>query len=120
MLVVSHNTSLRPIDHQVVRDLNGLAEQLLQEGLELFVFGSVAETYPLARRGADLDLGFAAIQWIDEHDKTSRIRELRQQLDDLPTIRPIDLVDFDTVEPSFKELALRSQLNFPLDEHGGD
>jgi hypothetical protein len=37
-----------------------LADDLSEMGLDQFVFGSVAQSYPFARIGADLDLGICA------------------------------------------------------------
>jgi len=105
---------------RVVRRLNDLAEDLSEMGLELFVFGSVAQTYPMARKGADLDLGIRAKEVMRPEIRMERLRHVRRQIENLPTIRPVDLVDFDTVGSDFKELALRNRLDFPLVEYGSD
>jgi len=106
------------IDPRVVRRLNELAESFADLGLRLFVFGSVAETYPAARKGADLDLGVLVDEDLDSATRRECLRDLRRQLDELPTIRPVDLVEFDSVDPRFKEVALGGRIDFPLVENG--
>ena len=106
------------IDPRVVRRLNELAESFAGLGLRLFVFGSVAETYPEARKGADLDLGVFVDEDLDPGTRQVRLRDLRRQLDELPTVRPVELVEFDSVDARFKEVALRSRIDFPLVENG--
>lgn len=108
------------IDTRVVEHLNNLAQDLSELGLELFVFGSVAQTYPRARKGADLDLGICAKDDMPSEMKMERMRYAKRQIDQLPTVRPVDLVDFDLVGIDFKELALQSRLEFPLVEYGTD
>lgn len=105
---------------RVVRQLNELAEEVSGMNLELFVFGSVAQTYPLARKGADLDLGIRSKAFMHPEMRIERLRQVHRHIENLPTIRPVDLVDFDTVEADFKELALRNRLDFPLVEYGCD
>jgi hypothetical protein len=117
---ITDTGSRTQIGLRVVRGLNVLAEDLSKKGFELFVFGSVAQTYPLARKGADLDLGICAKEVLQPEIKLERMRHARREIQSLPTIRPVDLVDFDTVGADFKELALRNRLDFPLVEYGRD
>lgn len=105
---------------RVVRQLNDLAGGVSEMGLELFVFGSVAQTYPFVRKGADLDLGIRSKESMRPEMRMVRLRRVRRQIENLPTIRPVDLVDFDTAGADFKELALRNRLDFPLIEYGCD
>ena len=120
-MVPATETDASPcIDPRVVRRLNELAESFAGLGLRLFVFGSVAETYPAAGKGADLDLGVLVDEDLDPATRRERLRNLRRHLDELPTIRPVDLVEFDSVDPRFKEVALRSRIDFPLAENGRD
>ncbi|MCC5790478.1 MAG: hypothetical protein JJT75_12655 [Opitutales bacterium] len=118
MSVAENSEELSPIDPRVVRGLNKVFTDSSKLGFELFVFGSVAETYPWARKGADLDLGIMAKNTMRPELKRDQMRQISRRLADLPTIRPVDLIDFDTVDPDFKAIALRSQLHFPLVEYG--
>jgi len=69
----------------------------------LFVFGSFARGDQ--RAGSDLDLG---IEWRVPHSP-SLFRELCADVEKLPTIRKIDLVDFSRVSPQWKEVASRDR-----------
>lgn len=108
------------IDARVVEHLNNLAQDLSELGLELFMFGSVAQTYPLARKGADLDLGIRAKAAMQLETRLERMRYAKSAIEQLPTIRPVDLVDFDTIGVDFKELALQHRLDFPLAYNGSN
>lgn len=113
----AHSTRINP---RLVRRLNHVAEDLSGMGLELFVFGSVARTYPVARKGADLDLGIRSKTAMPHETKLERMRYARRKIEDLPTVRPVDLVDFDDAGADFVELALMNRLEFPLDEYGSN
>ena len=117
-MIQENNAPLKPIDSRVVRELNEVFADCSRLGFELFIFGSVAETYPLARKGADLDLGIMSKNAMKPEVKRGYMRQISRRLADLPTIRPLDLVDFDSVDPNFKAVAMRSQLHFPLVEYG--
>lgn len=110
-------TKLHP---RVVHALNALAEELSASGLELFLFGSVAESYPYTRKGADLDIGLRSISDLSPDLQIERKRWAIRRLRELPTIRPLDIVDFDTVSERFKNLAMQTQRGFPLRLDGND
>lgn len=97
-----------PIDLRVREALCSLATRYKKKGVRVFLFGSVASTWPLALKGADFDIGF---EWIsDAVDKRTLLQELETDIAALPTIRPIDLVDFSFVSSAFRGSA--QQLDF--------
>ena len=73
----------------------------MADGIRLFVFGSFARGD--ARPTSDLDLGFEALP--SAVDPVGAAHRLRDRLEDLPTIRPADLVDFARVTVEFREHA---------------
>jgi predicted nucleotidyltransferase len=75
--------------------LHGLARDAEAAGGKFFVFGSFARGQ--ARATSDLDLGFYALR-----TDMSLKDILTEKISTLPTIRPIELVDFDQLEPAFR------------------
>jgi predicted nucleotidyltransferase len=67
--------------------------------VRLFLFGSVARTWPEAHIGADLDIGYV----LDpaRSDRAERVRSLQRDLEALPTVRPVDLVDLSHASTAF-------------------
>jgi len=105
---------------RVVHALNEIASELSELELELFLFGSVAQTYPYTRKGADLDLGLCAAVNLPPQLERERKRFAMHRLQELPTIRPLDIVDFDAAGERFKSLAMKTRLKFPLPVDGFD
>ena len=84
---------------QLVRaSLHSLAKETGAIGGKLFVFGSFARGD--ARPTSDLDIGFSVPQADDQARQM-----LAERILALPTIRPVDLVDFDRLEPEFRSVA---------------
>ncbi len=81
------------------RELQRLAQKYAAFGLELFIFGSFARGDQ--RPNSDLDLG---VEWQGER-APAIFRQLYDEVESLPTIRPIDLVDFTQVGLDFKRVA---------------
>ena len=87
--------------------LCGIAARFAPRGVYLFVFGSFASGDQ--HQASDLDLGFRLQSGADraiEH-------ELRTAIDALPTIRAVDLVDFDCADPDFVRIASRHVIHLP-------
>ena len=89
---------------RLVQELQRLAQKYQAEGLDLFVFGSFArgEPYP----ASDLDLG---VEWRQQPDPQTFAR-LYWEIQALPTIRKIDLVDFSQTGPAFRQIAAANKL----------
>ena len=82
----------------VKASLHSLAQETEAIGVKMFVFGSFARGD--ARRTSDLDIGFSA------PPADNQVRQmLAERIPALPTIRPIELVDFDQLEPGFRAVA---------------
>jgi len=85
--------------HPIVRKrLQEIGAHTRRKGGRLFVFGSIAETWPQARKGADLDVGFEGLD-------AEAAEEIKRLLTSLPSIRPVDIVDFDQADAAFKTVA---------------
>lgn len=95
---------LQPIAPRVRQTLNQLAGRFAPRGVRLFVFGSAAPHWPAAPVGADLDLGYELPAALPAEQDRLR-RELLAALDELPTVRPVDAVDFGSVSPEFARAA---------------
>jgi predicted nucleotidyltransferase len=90
---------LIPVAPRVRAHLQELAKQQARFGVRLFLFGSVARTWPKAHIGADLDIGYA----IDpaRSDRAERVRSLQRDFEALPSVRPVDLVDMSQASADF-------------------
>jgi predicted nucleotidyltransferase len=82
------------------RSLRQVAQKYHRLGLDLFVFGSFARGNP--RPNSDLDLG---VTWRGQPDPRL-FTQLYWELQAMPTIRKIDLVDFARAAPGFTRVAL--------------
>ena len=77
--------------------LASLGEQVRRDGGKLFVFGSFASG--AARCNSDLDLGF-----LFPHGSAMQKQRLTEAIEQLPTIRPIDMVDLENVDEAFRRV----------------
>lgn len=102
----------RDLPEAVQSAIGALIESAARDGIRLFIFGSFArgDALPVS----DLDLGFERLPGATATD----VLRLREAVDRLPTIRPVDLVDFGEVSPDFRA---KSQRFTPLaDNHDGN
>lgn len=83
--------------------LVALGQRYAREGIRVFLFGSVARTWPQALMGADLDIGYELPPGTLDPGRVRR--RLEDDLAALPSIRPVDLVDFTTAPESFRAVA---------------
>jgi predicted nucleotidyltransferase len=90
-------TTWQYLPQRVRQALIDLARQYQPQGAELFVFGSFARSK--AHPTSDLDIG---VEWHEER-RTDVFRQLYRDIQALPTIRPIDLVDFALVDHVFAQ-----------------
>lgn len=107
---------LRPISPRVRRAVNEVAVRFASHGVRLFVFGSAAPAWPSAPARADPDIGYE-MPVTDPARRTVLRRELLRALENLPTVRPVDVVDFDDAPADFANAARRGIRALP-DEHG--
>jgi predicted nucleotidyltransferase len=90
-------TTWQHLPQRARQALIDLACQYRTEGAELFVFGSFARSE--AQPTSDLDLG---VEWQGER-RVDIFRRLYWDIQALPTIRPVDLVDFTLVDQAFTQ-----------------
>jgi predicted nucleotidyltransferase len=69
---------------------------------DAFFFGSQVQGD--ARKGSDLDVGIK----INEEEQSNKIARIRNEIDDLPTLRKIDVVDFNKVDDTFSTIAKKN------------
>ncbi|MBX3746976.1 MAG: nucleotidyltransferase domain-containing protein [Verrucomicrobiae bacterium] len=81
--------------------IGALIQAAARDRIRLFIFGSFArgDALPVS----DLDLGFERLPGATAMD----VLRLREAVDRLPTIRPVDLVDFGEVGPDFRAKSQR-------------
>lgn len=79
--------------------LCALGRRFSARGLHVFLFGSFAAG--TQRPGSDIDLGFEA----SSDTPASVVDDLRRAVDDLPTVRHVDLVDFTRADRDFVRVA---------------
>jgi len=90
---------LVPVAPGVRAYLYEIARRQARFGVRLFLFGSVARTWPQAHIGADLDIGYEIDRTRDDRDV--RRRSIERDIEALPSIRPVDLVDISQVTAAF-------------------
>jgi hypothetical protein len=99
---------LKPLPAVLRRELDALGRHFRGQGLRVFVSGSAARTWPNVASTSDLDLGF---EWISPENRSIALqRTLENSIAELPTVRPVDLVDFSTVSPNFRTCAQQFQI----------
>ena len=67
-----------------------------------FIFGSQANKASLSR--SDIDIGIIAVDKITPH----QLSEINGDIENLPMLYNIDLVDFNEVDAKFKSVALKN------------
>ena len=78
-----------------------IAQHLDPRNYRIFLFGSAVAGTPL--RASDIDIGI-----LGDESVPGRIMErIREELDRLRTLRRLDLVDFRSVDESFRNAALK-------------
>ncbi|RME51256.1 MAG: nucleotidyltransferase domain-containing protein [Caldilineae bacterium] len=110
----NHPPAIPYLSSKVLQELYRLARKYHQEGVVLFIFGSFARGDQ--RPNSDLDLG---VEWHGEPRPEVFLR-LYWEVQDLPTIRPIDVVDFAQVAPSFEEATSNDRIYLLEREKDGE
>lgn len=90
---------IRPIVQEVVKIVR---RSLPKETYRIFLFGSWASLESLPT--SDIDIGIQGPAPVDD----LVMAQIREQIDRLPTLRKIDLVDLRSVEDRFREKAERN------------
>jgi len=67
---------------------------------EIFIFGSQANLKKF--KAADIDVGVKS----EEKISFSQINQIQDELNEIDTLHPIDLVDFQEVDENFEKIAL--------------
>ena len=94
----------RSLPERLRQQLHELAGKYRQKEMRLFVFGSFARGDQ--RTTSDLDIG---IEW--ERKRSEKLfTKLYNEIQELPTIRKIDLVDFEKAEKNFKDTASKDKI----------
>lgn len=96
--------TLIPLPPRLRSRLKALGQKYQARGVDLFLFGSFARTD--WRENSDLDLG---LEWRRPNSQ-ELFRELCKDVDDLPTIRKVDLVDFSKASQGWREIAGRHRV----------
>jgi len=103
---------LYPISQRLLQALDDLANAFRKEGVQFYIFGSLAQTYPRSYRGADLDLAFK-IEGGSPLAK-DQVRRIQKHVENLPTVRPVDLVDFNRMGDKFRQTASSCMVSLPV------
>lgn len=90
----------KELPDRLVNELFDLSRKYADRGARLFIFGSFARSRN--KKTSDLDLG---VIWTKERSSRT-FTELYRDVQNLSTIRKIDLVDMSLVEESFKNKAI--------------
>lgn len=70
------------------------------EQTEIFIFGSQANLKKFKQ--ADIDIGIKGKRSI----QLKKLAQIKSELEEVQTLRPIDLVDFSNTDENFKKVAL--------------
>jgi predicted nucleotidyltransferase len=89
---------------RVADDLLQIGKNYRKKGVQLFIFGSIAKS--TNRQTSDIDIG---VLW-DDGRQARIFTNLYSDIQDLPTIRKIDLVDMEQASKSFKNKVLASKV----------
>lgn len=79
-----------------------LKKNLTNTSYRAFVFGSQANLLELRR--ADIDLGLMA----EDPLSTQQLSKINAEIEELPMLYNIDVVDFQTVDQQFKDVAMKN------------
>lgn len=89
----------KALPERLWKELHRMVDSYRSKGAYLFIFGSFARNEQV--HTSDLDLG---VEWEKESQKDVFL-QLQKDILNLPTIRKIDLVNFDTADDDFKNFA---------------
>lgn len=94
---------LEHYSEKILRDrINGIVQKYLGGNAEVFFFGS--RVTGTASQRSDIDVGIDAGMPID----AEVFFKIQEEIEDIPTLYTIDVVDFSQVSPKFRDIALKS------------
>ena len=85
---------------EIIKEAVSVIRRYVPEEYKIFLFGSQAEKK--AASGFDIDIGIFGPEKIPQRT----FRRIKNEIDAIPTLRKIDVVDFNAVDKEFKENAL--------------
>ncbi len=86
--------------NDILREIQQIIERHVPPHTQIILFGSWAKGD--AQPNSDLDIGILAKQPI----LFETLTRIRNEIEAIPTLRKIDVVDLNTVDPSFRKAAL--------------
>jgi len=101
---MSNTAALKALPPRLVSRFKDLGRKYGPQGVKLFVFGS--QTRKDCRPNSDLDLGIECSRPVSPE----LFRNICKDVENLPTIRKVDLVDFSKVSPAWKKIAGRHRV----------
>ncbi len=97
-LTKGNRSDVQPLLEKVIRIVCG---HLNEEGLQVYLFGSWAEGRALAE--SDLDIALDAGKPIG----STTLLRIIDDLDEMPTLRKVDIVDLQSLDQEFRTRVLR-------------
>lgn len=91
------NISYQDLPDRLKKALKGIGELFAEKNTELILFGSFSTSTAMSY--SDLDIAYKSTTDLSRNLK----RELYQELENMPTIRPFDLVDYQTASNELKQ-----------------
>lgn len=86
---------------RVIKEILNIIKRYLTDNYKILLFGSWAKGDALET--SDIDIGILG----DKEVPQNLMVKIRQEIDNLPTLRKIDVVDLNLVEDRFKNNVLR-------------
>jgi predicted nucleotidyltransferase len=86
---------------QIINEIKAIIKDQIPKSYKLFLFGSWAKGNPLPT--SDLDIGIIGrkkVPW-------SKMVAIKQKIDEIKTLRKVDIVDLNSVDRDFRENALK-------------
>jgi len=87
---------------ELIKKITDIIKGYLKENYKIFLFGSFAKNKALTTSDIDIGiLGETKVPW-------STMVKIKEEIDKIPTLRSIDLVDLNAVSENFKNNVLRN------------
>jgi uncharacterized protein len=89
---------------EIIEEVAKIIQRHLSEGYRVMLFGSWARG--TAEERSDIDIGIMGTNLVPQ--KT--LVRMKQEIEGIPTLRSIDIVDLKTKSPEFREHALKTAI----------